>query len=53
MKHISVKLFFTHDLKQNDYIDVQKIRTSDSLADLFTKSSSISTLEKMVHKIGM
>ena len=33
MKYIEPKLFFTHDLQQNDNIDVQQIRSSDNLAD--------------------
>ena len=37
-KHISPKFFFTHDLQQNGDIEVQKIRSSDNLADLFTKA---------------
>ena len=52
-KHISPKLFFTHDLQKNGAIDVRQIRSSDNLADLFTKSLPASTLEKMVHKIEM
>ena len=52
-KHISPKLFFTHDLQKNGDIDVQQIRSSDNPADLFTKSLPTSTLEKMVHKIGI
>ena len=52
-KHISLKLFFTHDLQKNGDIDVRQIRSSDNPADLFTKSLPASTLEKMVHKFGM
>ncbi|KAM6544156.1 hypothetical protein CsatB_028208 [Cannabis sativa] len=52
-KHISPKFFFTHNLQENGDIDVQQIRSSDNLADLFTKSLPTSTFEKMVHKIGM
>ena len=52
-KHISPKLFFIHDLQKNGDIDVQQIRSSDNPVDLFTKSLPASTLEKMVHKIGM
>ena len=52
-KHISPKLFFTHDLQKNGDIDVQQIRSSDNPADLFTKSLPTSTLEKMIFKIGM
>ena len=52
-KHISPKLFFTYDLQKNGDIDVRQIRSSDNPADLFTKSLPASTIEKMVHKIGM
>ncbi|XP_062080883.1 secreted RxLR effector protein 161-like [Humulus lupulus] len=52
-KHISPKLFFTHDLQNSGDIDVHQIRSSDNLPDLFTKSLPTSTFEKMVHKIGM
>ena len=38
MKHISPKLFFTHDLQKNGDIDVRQIRSSDNPANLFTKS---------------
>ena len=52
-KHISPKFFFTHDLVKKGDIDVQQIRSSDNLADLFTKALPTSTFEKLVHGIGM
>ena len=52
-KHISPKFFFTHELQQKGDIDVHQIRSSDNLADLFTKALPTSTFEKLVHKIGM
>ena len=52
-KHISPKFFFMHELQKNDTIDVQQIRASDNLADLFTKVLPTSTFENLVHKIGM
>ena len=52
-KHISPKFFFTHDVQQNGEIEVQQIRSSDNLADLFTKALLISTFEKLRYKIGM
>ena len=52
-KHISPKFFFTHDLQQNGEIEVQKIRSSDNLVDLFTKALSTSMFEKLRYKIGM
>ena len=52
-KHISPKFFFTHDLQQNGEIEVQQIRSSDNLADLFTKALPTSTFEKLRYKNGM
>ena len=52
-KHISPKFFFTHDLYQNGEIEVQQIRSSDNLVDLFTKALPTSTFEKLRYKIGM
>lgn len=37
-KHISPKFFYTHELQKNQEIKVRQIRSSDNLADLFTKS---------------
>ena len=53
MKHILPKLFCTYELQKNGDIDVQQIRSSDNVADLFTKSLPTATFKKMVHKIGM
>ena len=52
-KHISPKFFFTHDLQQNGEIEVQQFRSSDNLADLFTKALPTSTFEKLRYEIGM
>ena len=52
-KHISPKLFYTHELQKSGEIDVQQIHSSDNLADLFTKSLSTSTFKKLIHRIGM
>ena len=52
-KHISPKIFYTHELKKNGEIDVQQIRSSDNLADLFTKALPTSTFKKFIYKIGM
>ncbi|KAL6337693.1 hypothetical protein AAG906_037286 [Vitis piasezkii] len=52
-KHISPKFFYTHELQKSGEIDVQQIRSSDNLVDLFTKSLSTSTFKKLIHKIGM
>ncbi|XP_075515360.1 secreted RxLR effector protein 161-like [Primulina tabacum] len=52
-KNISPKFFYTHELQENGDIDVHQIRSSDNVADLFTKALSTSTFKKLVHKIGM
>ena len=52
-KHISPKFFYTHELQKNGEIDVQQIRSSDNLADLFTKALPTSTFRKLIYKIGM
>ncbi|KAM3285158.1 hypothetical protein P3S67_023957 [Capsicum chacoense] len=52
-KHILSKLFCIHEIQKNDDINVQQIRSTDNVTDLFTKSSSITTFKKMLHKIEM
>jgi len=52
-KHISPKFFFTHDLQKDGEINVQQVRSSDNLADLFTKALPTATFEKLVYRIGM
>ena len=52
-KHISPKFFYTHELLKNGEIDVQQIRSSDNLADLFTKALPTSTFKKLIYKVGM
>ncbi|GJZ72565.1 hypothetical protein Tco_0636711 [Tanacetum coccineum] len=52
-KHILPKFFFTHDLQKSGDIIVQQIRSSDNLADLFTKALPTATFKKLVHGIGM
>ena len=52
-KHISPKFFFTHDLQKNGDITVKQVRSSDNLADLFTKALPTSTFERLVRKIGV
>ena len=45
-KHISPKFFYTHELQKNGEIDVRQVRSSENLADLFTKSLPTTTLKK-------
>jgi hypothetical protein len=52
-KHISPKFFYTHELQKSGDIDVKQIRSSDNLADLFTKSLPTATFKKIVYNIGM
>ena len=52
-KHISPKFFFTHDLQKKGDINVQSIRSTNNLADLFTKALPTATFERPVHSIGM
>nr|GEV87728.1 hypothetical protein [Tanacetum cinerariifolium] len=51
--HILPKIFFTHDLQKSGDIIVQKVRSSDNLADLFTKALHTTTFKKLVHGIRM
>ena len=50
-KHISPKFFYTYELQKNGEIDVQQIRLSDNLADLFTKAFQTSMFRKLRYKI--
>ncbi|GJV23727.1 hypothetical protein Tco_1376422 [Tanacetum coccineum] len=52
-KHILPKFFFTHNLQKSGDIIVQQIRSSDNLADLFTKALPTEIFKKLVHGIGM
>nr|GEY78684.1 retrovirus-related Pol polyprotein from transposon TNT 1-94 [Tanacetum cinerariifolium] len=45
-KHMLPNLFFTHDLKKDGDIIVQQIRSSDNLADLFTKALPTAKFKK-------
>ena len=52
-KHISPKFFFTHKLQKSHEIEVNQIRSSDNVADLFTKDFPSSTFKKLTYDIGM
>ena len=52
-KHISPKFFYTHELQKSGDINVQQIRSSDNLADLFTKALPTSTFKNLVYRIRM
>nr|GEV05639.1 DNA helicase [Tanacetum cinerariifolium] len=52
-KHILPKFLFTHDLKKCSDVIVQKVRSSDNQADLFTKALPTTTFKKLVHDTEM
>ncbi|KAL6341274.1 hypothetical protein AAG906_032392 [Vitis piasezkii] len=52
-KHISPKLFYTHELQKKCEIDVQQIRPCNNLVNLFTKALPSTTLKKLRYNIGM
>ncbi|CAA7020359.1 unnamed protein product [Microthlaspi erraticum] len=52
-KHILPKFFFTHELQKNGDVSVHQIRSSENLADLFTKALPTSTFKKLTHMIGL
>jgi hypothetical protein len=53
IKHISSKLFYPHELQQEEEINILPTKSCDNLADLFTKSLPASSFEKYVKGIGM
>ncbi|KAJ9561317.1 hypothetical protein OSB04_006477 [Centaurea solstitialis] len=52
-KHILPKFYFTHDLQISGDISVQQVRSCENLADLFTKSLTNSTFQRLIRDIGM
>ncbi|KAK9150854.1 hypothetical protein Syun_009163 [Stephania yunnanensis] len=52
-KHISPKFFYAHELQKNGEIDVKQIRSSDNLADLFTKALPTTTFKRLTYGIGL
>ncbi|WKA07166.1 hypothetical protein VitviT2T_025025 [Vitis vinifera] len=52
-KHISPKLFYTHELQKKGEIDVQHIRSCNNLADLFTKALPSTALKKLKYDFGI
>ena len=52
-KHISPKFFFTRDLQKDGEIDIHQIRSSENLADMFTKSLPAATFKKLTYGIGL
>jgi hypothetical protein len=52
-KHISSKLFYTHELQEDGEISILQIKLYDNLANLFTKSLPLATFDKCVKGISM
>jgi hypothetical protein len=52
-KHISLKLFYPHELQECGEISILQIKSYDNLADLFTKYLPLATFDKYVKDIGM
>jgi hypothetical protein len=52
-KHISLKLFYPHELQQHREISILQIKSCDNHADLFMKSLSLAIFDKCVKDIGM
>ncbi|KAJ0433498.1 putative RNA-directed DNA polymerase [Helianthus annuus] len=52
-KHISPKFFSTYDLQKEGEIDVYQIKSSENLADIFTKSLPRNSFEQLSHNIGL
>ncbi|GJW48995.1 hypothetical protein Tco_0080641 [Tanacetum coccineum] len=52
-KHSLPKFLFTHNLQKSGDIIVQQIRSSDNLADLYTKALPTATFKNLVHDIRM
>ncbi|GLS47131.1 hypothetical protein GCM10007884_51390 [Methylobacterium brachythecii] len=53
-KHIPPKYFmYTHELEKSHEIEIQQVKSSENVADLFTKSLPTKIFQKMVYNIGM
>jgi hypothetical protein len=53
MKHISLKLFYPHELQDHGEISILQTKSCDNLAYLFTKSLLLAIFDKCVEVIGM
>jgi hypothetical protein len=52
-EHISLKLFYPHELQESGDIRILQIKSCDDLIDLFTMSLPLATFDKCVKDIGM
>jgi hypothetical protein len=52
IKHISLKLFYPHELQEVGEISIFQIKSCNNLADLFIKSLPLAIFDKHVKSIG-
>jgi hypothetical protein len=52
-KHISLKLFYPHQLQESREICILQIKSCDNYANLFTKSLPLAIFDKCVKDIDM
>ena len=48
IKHIFPKFFYIHQLQKSNQNAIQRVRSSDNLANLFTNAFSTSILKKLI-----
>jgi hypothetical protein len=53
MKHISLKLFYPHELQEHGEISILQTKSYNNLVYLFTKSLPLAMFDKCVKSIGM
>jgi hypothetical protein len=53
MKHISLKLFYPHELQEHGKISILQTKSCDKLTDLFTNSLPLAIFNKCVKDIGI
>ncbi|KAL0354269.1 UNVERIFIED_CONTAM: hypothetical protein Sangu_1008200 [Sesamum angustifolium] len=51
-KHISPKIFSTHELQVEGKVDVKQIPSNQNISDLFTKAIPTKVFKQLVHDIG-
>jgi hypothetical protein len=52
-KHISLKLFYPHQLQESEDIIILQIKSCDNYIDIFIKSQPLAIFDKCVKVIGM
>jgi hypothetical protein len=52
-KHISSKLFYSHQLQESGEISILQIKSCDNYTDLFTKFLPLAIFDKCVKDISM